>query len=243
MRSMMMIVLLFVAGCSSPSTGSDAGMDAGTEASSPMDAAEGGGGACSAVVKQLLTPVDMVSTRDVLILADSGGVKTVYVDGSAGGFMPTEARVYVKLATATRVDITDTQAATSMDWDLAFKRYVIFQNSGDAGPGMGGTLAVSKAFDQVTMADATGKTLLAEQFTDKDCNPITDMLGGVNTTMSTWYDYDMQTMAVTPKANVTYVIRSASGVLYKLAIQSYYATPDGGTSMSGAHYLLKVAAL
>ena len=120
---------------------------------------------------------------------------------------------------------------------------MIFQNSGDAGPGMGGTLLVSKAFDQVTMADAMGKALAAEQFTDMDCNPIMDMLGGVNTTMSGWYSYDMQTMVVTPKPNVTYVVRSAGGVLYKLAIQSYYATPDGGTTMSGAHYLVKLAAL
>jgi hypothetical protein len=240
MRSI--FVVLFAFGCSSPSTVTDSGVDSGSMMTPEAATDTGTGGMCSAVVTQLLEPFDSVSTRDVTILSDVSGVKTVYIDASAGGFMPTEPRVYVKLSTATRVDITDKQAPTSTEWDLALKRYVIFTNSGDAGPGMGGSLLVSKAFDQVTMADAMGKIAI-EQFTDKDCNPIMDMLGGLTTTMGGWYNYDMQTMAVTPKPNVTFVVRSAAGVLFKLAIQSYYSTPDGGVSMSGAHYLVKLAAL
>lgn len=232
-----------VCGCSSPTTTpADSGSDMGT---SMPDAAmdSGGGNMCSAVIQQFLDPKDSVSPGEVGILSDVAGVKTVYIDASAGGFMPTEARVYVNLATATRVDITDKQSPTSTAWDLALKRYVIFTNSGDAGPGMGGSLPLTKAFDQVTMADAMGKTLSIEQFVDKDCNPIMDMLGGPNTTLSGWYNYNMQTMAVSPKANLTYIVRSAGGVLFKMAIQSYYATPDGGTTTAGAHYLVKLAAL
>jgi hypothetical protein len=198
---------------------------------------------CSAVVQQFLDPIDSVSTGEVTVISDVSGVKTVYIDATAGGFMPTEARVYVNLGSVTRVTLTDKQAPTSTMWDLALKRYVIFTNSGDAGPGMGGSLALTKPFDQVTMADAMGKTLAVEQFVDKDCNPIMDMLGGVNTTLSGWYTYNMQTMAVAPKANLTYIVRGATGKLYKLAIQSYYATPEGGTSMTGARYLVKLAAL
>jgi hypothetical protein len=51
-------------------------------------------------------------------------------------------------------------------------------------------------------------------------------------------------MAVSPKPSTTYIVRGANGTsLYKLAIESYYALADGGTGMSGAHYLVKLAAL
>lgn len=242
------ILCILAAGCSSPTmTTNDAATEGGGDNDAGMEASmegEAGGNMCSAVVQQFLDPKDAVSQADVTILSDMAGVKTLYIDASAGGLQPTEPRVYVDLATAMRVDITDPQAPMSTKWDIAFKRYVIFTNDGDTGPGMGGALLVAKAFDQVTAADAMGKTLGTEKLVDKDCNPIMDMLGGPTTTFSGWYNYDMQTMAVTPKPNTTYIVRAANGTtLYKLAIDSYYGLPDGGTGMASAHYLVKLAAL
>jgi len=197
---------------------------------------------CTSVVQQFLDPKDSVSMASVTVVSDMAGVKTVYVDATAGGFQPTEPRVYVALSSGMRVDITDKQAPTSTQWDLAFKRYVIFTNSGDTGPGKGGTMIVPKAFDQVTSADAMG-TFNVETLVDKDCNPMMDMLGGPNTTFSGWYNYNMQTMQLTPKA-VTYIVRGANGTsLYKIAIQTYYGLSDGGTGMTGANFVFKLAAL
>ena len=113
---------------------------------------------CSAAIRMALGPIDKVSTGAVSVLATSGTVRTLYVDASAGGFgvSDTYPRTYVNLETATQVAITDKQAPSSTAWDLAIKRPVLFTNDGDGGPGMGGTKVVSKAFNQVTAADATG---------------------------------------------------------------------------------------
>ena len=234
---------LVLAGCSSPTmTSNDAVLDASDVGMEAAMEVEVGGSMCTSVVQQFLDPKDSVSMASVTVVSDMAGVKTVYVDATAGGFQPTEPRVYVALSSGMRVDITDKQAPTSTQWDLAFKRYVIFTNSGDTGPGKGGTMIVPKAFDQVTSADAMG-TFNVETLVDKDCNPMMDMLGGPNTTFSGWYNYNMQTMQLTPKA-VTYIVRGANGTsLYKIAIQTYYGLSDGGTGMTGANFVFKLAAL
>jgi hypothetical protein len=199
---------------------------------------------CSAALAMFTKPIDKVSTGAVSVISMSAGVSTVYVDASAGGFgnSDTYPRVYVDLANLTRVDITDKQALTSTAWDLAIKRPVLFTNDGDGGPGMGGTLVVSKPFDQVTAADATGK-FATESFVDANCNPKTDAAGDILTTMSNWYNYDQQTNILTPVPNTTYVIRGGTGKLYKMAILSYYGEPDGGMQTLGGYYLLQVGAL
>jgi hypothetical protein len=240
------LCVMLVTACSSSGTTIDGGADVQQVVDS--GGAETGTDAapnpCSAAIGQVLKPIDMVSTGDVTIINEAGGVRTLYVDASAGGVSQadTSPRIYVDLTAGKRVDITDVQARTSTAWDLALKRYVIFTNSGTGGPGMGGTLVVKKAFDQVTSSDATG-TFAIEAFVDKDCNPTMDPLGGFVTTMSDWYAYDMQTMAVTPKGNTTYVIKGASGKLFKLAILQYYGLPDGGMGSSGGMFVLRTAAL
>jgi hypothetical protein len=215
--------------------GGTGGGDAGTDAPVNM---------CSAAIAQLLSPINKVSKGSVSILSTSGAVRTVYVDASAGGFGNDGSNpyIYLDLETATQVDLTDQQAETSTAWDLAVKRPVLFTNDGDGGLGKGGTHVVSKAFDAVTTADATG-TFATESFVDSDCNPKTDDTGAVLTTLSDWYDYDQQTNVLTPKASTTYVIRGATGKLYKLGILTYYAEPDGGMGTLGGYYTFQIGAL
>lgn len=253
-----MLFLLTFTACSSSSSGGnpvgptdDSGSgadtlivdDSGTDA--PVDApADVPASTCTAALQTLLGPIDKVSTGVVNVLSDTGGVKKLYVDASAGGFGHEGAnpRIFVDLGNAKRVDLTDVQAEKDATWDLAIKRPVLFSNDGDGGPGAGGVLEVAKAFDAVTSADATG-TFKTESFVDKDCNPKTDPTGAVLTTMSDWYDYDAATSKVTPKPGVTYIVRGGGGALYKLAILDYYATPTGGSGTLGGYYLLEVAAL
>lgn len=215
--------------------GGSGGGDAGTDAPINM---------CSAAIGMILKPIDSVSTGAVSILATSGAVRTVYVDASAGGFgsSDTHPRTYLDLATATQVAITDKQAPASTAWDLAIKRPVLFTNDGDGGPGAGGTRVVSKAFDQVTAADATGK-FATESFVDTNCNAKTDAAGDILTTFSNWYDYDQATNVLTPHPNTTYVVRGGTGKLYKIGILTYYGEPDGGTGTVGGYYILQVGAL
>lgn len=235
------LIVFALVGCSSSGGTTDAAPDQKTMM---MDSGTESGTSCNAAIEMILKPVDMVSTGEVSIVSESNGVKTLYVDATAGGFgmSETNPRVYVDLTAGKRVDITDVQARTSMAWDLSFKRYVIFTNGGTGGPGMGGELTVFKAFDQVTAADATAK-FATEMFVDSDCNQLMDPLGGLLTTMSDWYDYNQQTMAVSPKNNTTFIVRGASGKLFKMAVVQYYGASDGGMSMTGARFVLKVAAL
>lgn len=242
-RQSFLVVCVLGVACSS---GNATGVDASPDVPGMMEAGmDGSTSSCNAAIEQVLKPIDMVSTGDVAIVSESGGVRTLYIDASAGGPNVAEMnpRVYVDLSTAKRVDISDVQARTSTAWDLALRRYVMFTNGGTGGPGMGGSLVVGKAFDQVTAADAAGKTFAVEAFVDQDCNQNMDPLGGILTTMSDWYDYNQQTNTVTPKKNFTYIIRGASGKLFKLAILQFYGLPDGGTGSSGGHFIVQVGAL
>jgi len=219
-------------------TGDDGGA---ADTSTTPDTSAGG---CSAALADLMRPVNRPSKGDVTVLSDTNGVKTIYVDASAGGTQAAESnpRVYVSLATASRVDVSDVDAAASTSWDLALKRAVLFTNDGSGGTGHGAAAHLTKAFDAVTSADAAGAEFVTEAFVDKDCNPQTDAVGDVLTSFTGWYDYNEQQHTLAPHAG-TYLVKSASGALFKVAITSYYATADGGTSTDGGHFVLQVSAL
>ena len=246
--ALLLVPVAVFAACSSSSngassSGSPADADAGDEAG---DGTSTGTTQCSAARDQLLTPIDKSSSATVSVVSDDGTTKLIYVDASAGGPQGAskQPRVYLSLDTGTKADLTDKEAFSSSDWDLAIKRTVIYTNSGDAGPGKGGAAQLSKAFDAVTAADADAAKPAAEVFFDADCNGQTDFAGYPQTTFSTWYNYDQATNIPTPK-NATYIVKGASGKRYKLAIETFTAYPDGGTRAANAtgYFLFKVAAL
>lgn len=64
---------------------------------------------------------------------------TQTIDATAGGLGapagdPNNKYTYVNLATGSVIDLTDAAAATSSDWDIAFKRSAVKLNSGHSGP-------------------------------------------------------------------------------------------------------------
>ena len=69
------------------------------------------------------------------------------VDASAGGYNNADknAWTYVSFSAdgTSKVDIDDESALESMEWDLAFKRYIIRVNSGDSGPSCVGAATMS----------------------------------------------------------------------------------------------------
>jgi hypothetical protein len=181
----------------------------------------------------------------VKVVSTEGGVTTLYVDASAGG--ATEAakspRLYIKL-TGERVDIDDNAAFTSADWDLALKRVDIYTNSGDAGPGKGGAVQLSKDFDAVTAADADSATIAPEKFFDENCVGQKDEASFIITTFSGWYNYAVGA-GPSVKPNVSYVVLGADGTSrYKVGVVSYTGKNDGSTDgQATGRYILKVAAL
>jgi hypothetical protein len=210
--------------------------DAGTDSGSTVTS-------CSAQRDVVLQPIDRVSTAAVS--EATGGL--LYVDGSGGGANQASRnpRVYVNLGGKNRVAVTDKSATSSTDWDIAFKRTVIFTNGGDSGPGAGGAAVVNKDFDAVTAADADGAAIVKESFFDEECNEKKDQFDlYLNTTFSDWYDYDTSSMGVSPKPGRTYIVVGGNGTRYKVAITTWTGRPDGTTNNpSTGHFLLKVAPL
>ncbi len=225
--------------------GADSGeqaLDSGEtpETATPVDS---GPVSCTGVEAALVNRQNSVSTGAVYVTSDVDGVKTIYVDATAGGQQaaPTTPRVYVKLDTGTRDDITDVAAVTDTSWDLSLKRAVLYTNGGHGGSGQGGALFLAGVeFDGVTAANATGKTFPVEVFYDAQCTPNVDQIGSIATTFADWYDYS--NTLLTPKSG-TWLVKGGTGKLYKLAILNYYGAADGGTSGSSAQYTLKFKAL
>lgn len=242
LRAFFPLFLLGGLGCSSSSAGVTSDDSGAADTFGDAPANEAGGTQCTSARDTAVGPVDKVSSGAVTVLSDTGGVKTLYIDASAGGVNggKTNPWIYVKLATPARADLTDRQSFTSADWDLAFKRASIHTNSGDAGPGGGGARLTTKAFDTVTIADAIN--VKPETWFDAECTLATDPIGGIKTTFDGWYDYDSATMKVTPRPG-TVIVRAANGDLFKLEITDYYGTPTGGTGTAGGNYLVKLAAL
>jgi hypothetical protein len=223
---------------------SDPGTDGGGTADGPVSEASTGASSCTSARDQLLVPINKTTTGTVSVVSDSGGVKTLYVDASAGGLNNAikNPRIYVDLGAGAKVDVTDTTAPMSTAWDLALKRDKIFTNSGDAGAGQGGAAQIAKTFSSVDAASANAEPLFIEKFFDADCNPQLDQTQTVSTTFDDWYDYDQVTHIPSPK-DVTYVVRGGTGKKYKVGIKAYDGTPDGGTGMTNGYYLLQVTAL
>lgn len=233
-------LVLLAAGCSSSSSTSP--QDSGA---APVDAGkEAAAVTCTSARDQLLKPIAQVSTGAVTVIKTEGDVRTFYVDATAGGptGASTKPRVYLNLDSGARVDIDDVSAETSTDWDLAFKRSVVFSNGGDAGPGAGGVGFVKKDFAAVSAADEAAAAVGVENFLNDDCEPQLDRINNPLTAFGEWYDYDTATNVLTPAARV-YLVKSASGKLYKLQFLTFYANPDGSTGSTGGRFTLKVAPL
>lgn len=247
--------LLLVAACSSTTTvvanNPDAGGDPGGQPADDAGTPETGAGTqCSKARDDLLVPIKKVSTGKVTVVSDTGGVKTLYIDATAGGTGSSSKNphIYVNLESGTRVDVDDVAAYDSTDWDLSFRRPVIWTNSGDSGKGIGGGVGLVKAFASVTAADADKATIVAERFFDDNCEAQKDQTGSPFTTFSLpepygWYDYDQATMIPTARTDVTYIVKGGTGKRYKVGITSYVGKEDGTEGTTTGAFLIKVAPL
>lgn len=199
---------------------------------------------CSAARAQQFGALEMVSSGTVQLLDDTAGVKTLYVDATAGGQNGTATHpwIFIALSTATKVEVNDLTSLQSVAWDLALKRASIYGNGGEGGPGVGASAFLQKDFASVTSADATGADFISEEFFDDDCNPIVDLTGAASTSFSAWYNYDAAAHVLSPVSG-TWLVRGATGKLFKLRVKSYYATPSGGMGNESGAYLLEIGAL
>lgn len=145
------------------------------------------------------------------------------IDARAGGFMYTDSYVYAKFTPTglQKVEMTDNESITSMDWDIAFRRFVIRVNSGNSGPSCvtAARLKSGTVFDDLmeTPADAL---FIPDEYFSATCEVIPDGsgLGSPATVLSGYWTY---ATCVQMTGNV-YVVQKADGTRVKLTVTDYY---------------------
>lgn len=209
--------------------GGGATMDAGTGGGA-------GGGAFSCTRTEVECSDQAIQRLGLLMNVASGLITTTpdgadfrtTIDATAGGSSPTESYVYARFTETglEKLPISDITALDSMDWDIAFRRFVIRINSGDSGPSCvaAQVLAPGTTYDSVTAIPASfvpeGDDFLTRA---PACGFVDDGSGlgsSPRTYLSTFYQY---TGCVSMTGRV-YVLRTQLGRHVKLIVNTYYAT-------------------
>jgi hypothetical protein len=172
--------------------------------------------------------------------AAADGSFTVEVDARAGGFGGDQGFVYARFTDEglVKVDLLDDASFDSMDWDIAFRRFVIRVNSGNAGPSCVTAARTGPTTDFSALAAVPpGLTFNAESFmsdaTSCELVPDGSGLGSPGVVLQNWWEYPG---CVATTGNV-YVLSLADGRFVKLVVDQYYGGDgaqatcnDSGTS-------------
>jgi hypothetical protein len=167
-------------------------------------------------------------TRDGGAIVEEGaavGEFLSHIDATAGGFQGTRGYTYARFTEAglVKVDISDEESLESMDWDIAFRRYIARLNSGVSGPScvLGGRTAPATTFETLSAVPSNLVFRAEQYFTADGCEyvPETSGIGSPLTILSSYWNY---TGCVTMSGNV-YVVKLRDGRHVKLQFQSYYS--------------------
>jgi hypothetical protein len=164
------------------------------------------------------------------------GVITRTIDATAGGIGaaaddPANQWTYYDLDSDSVVNLSDNDAESSTEWDIAFKRTAIRLNGGVSGPGnVTGALAVEPEgfYDASTspvvdrFINSTADSELGSLSSDVDTttlNYVSDRLvpdidGSGTDAEASWWIYDPQAFSVNPNSNAWYIVRGAQGASY-----------------------------
>ena len=155
---------------------------------------------------------------DVTVL--DNGLKQVHVDATNKG-----SQVFVDLDEGREMKADE--AFSTNGWDLAFKRYEIAINSGDANPTGVVEAAILKEqdFDSLSTAPADGyATGIGAQMSE---------VNGANA----WFSYELSAHGIVTRSDIFYVVKSSAGAYFKFKMISYYdasGTPASLTFEYGA---------
>jgi len=159
---------------------------------------------------------------------DAGGFATE-VDATAGGLTPTQAFVYGIFTDTglTKRDLDDESAFTDMNWDIAFRRYVIRINGGDSGPSCVNVaiLPQSASFDTVTTVSAD-LTPYVDEFMTASCALTNDGSGLENSPAVAmggfWHRVDNSYGGCLQMTDRVFVLTLRNNRHVKLAVTHYY---------------------
>lgn len=173
---------------------------------------------------QSLGLFDTVNAAAITQVSADNGVFVHEVDATGGGMTPTRAYVYARFTAdgLEKVSISDEDALTSLDWDVAFRRFIIRVNSGVSGPScvQAARTAPGTTFDALTAVPAT-LSYRTEAYLTPSCDLVPDGsgLGSPSTALSSFWTYSG---CVHMSGNV-YVVRLRDGRAVKLQVLSYYS--------------------
>jgi hypothetical protein len=193
-------------------------------------------GALGALATLLSIAFGAGCAEDLKLDSDDGPAQTVATEPlDEGSFMTrvdassSDEWIYFSFVSGGQVIPLD--PANSSDWDLGFQRFHIISNGGASGSG-GASVAVlaEQAFEAVLAAPVEGYLVDQPDSDDSD-----SVVNSVFEEGDGWYAYDDMTNRLSPRANV-YVVQTARGAHYKLAIADYYdaAGSSGHPSFSWA---------
>jgi hypothetical protein len=197
----------------------DGGTDGGTVLGPLCDPAEVG---CTEESVLMLSLFPDANDAAIENSADGAGFAS-HVDATAGGPTPTLAYVYARFTDGglERVDIGDEEAFDSMEWDIAFRRFIIRLNSGVSGPSCveAARTPGDTDYDSLTTTDDTLAYATEAYFTEA-CGYVPDGSGLATpgTVLQTFWEYPG---CVQMTGNV-FVIRLANGRQVKLTVTAYY---------------------
>jgi hypothetical protein len=193
--------------------------------------------ACSDSAIATLDLKTTVSPGQITNTADGTGWQST-IDATAGGFNPTQSYVYARFTAAglAKVALSDQAAIDSMDWDIAFRRFVLRLNGGDSGPACTGAVALADGgtYHAIT-APPRGATWVVDNYLDEPpaCTFLPDGSGlttSPQTALATFYSY-ATCVAMTGRP---FVIRTSANRHLKLVVDTYYSTEAGQTTCNSA---------
>ncbi len=161
-------------------------------------------------------PFDGETTTGPLVTSEviEGGGKKLLIDATNK-----MSQVYVDLDEGR--EMKPDEAFATDGWDLAFKRFDIFANSGASGPTGTVEVAVLKGVDYATLtrAPATGFSV---DTPDRLFNAVE---GG-------WYFYDLGVHRLVTRSELIYAVKTSTGAYVKLRMLDYYDANGTPASIS-----------
>jgi hypothetical protein len=239
------LALLCLAGlgaCSSndPTTSSSTTSSTTTGSGGGGGAGGSGGSGGSGPVARCTQPMTVACSDQVILdmnlkkdvtpgkvgnMADgSGWISTV--DATAGGAFASDptSYTYAKFGAdgLTKVALGDEAALDSMDWDIAFRRYVVRINSGNSGPScvQAAHLPGKPKFEDVTTVDA-GALFRSDEYFTQSCDLIPDgsgLMGSPATALSSYWTYP----GCVQMTDNVFIVALADGQNLKLQVSDYY---------------------
>jgi hypothetical protein len=165
------------------------------------------------------------------------GVFDTLIDATGGGLRVAQSFVYARFTKdgLEKVTVGDEDAFGSLDWHIAFRRYVIRLNSGVSGPGSvtGARTLPDTAFDTLSLAPSPDDVpYRTEEYFTNSCEYVTDGsgIGSPATALASFWKYQQ---CVQMTGNV-FVLALPDQRHVKLQVMSYYEPePQRTCDMTG----------